>query len=248
MNPTVGNLPPFHPRSNLGLNAPGWSGKPGEQGVAYVLSFTPPSSTLIPTNTFGMTNPPLSFEFTPGGGQFHTLSDPQPRSTPVGGNLYNPHHNIPTGMVPNQPLMNQFGGGFYNPGHGHGAYQNPGWAAIPQQQYILGAWGQMSQPRLPFMATLNLPGLSRLMNYPMCHDPTWPPVPTKISLNILKFEGKTGEDLGNHVTTFHLWCSSSSLNDNYICLRLFQCTLTGVATKWYIELLWRHTKLLIRWF
>jgi hypothetical protein len=115
MTPTVGSLPPFHPGSNPSLNAPGWSNQPGGQVVAYVPSFTPTSSTLILTNTFGMTNPPLSSRFPPGGGQFHTLGNPQPGATPAGGNIYNPHHNIPTGMVPNQPLMNQFGGGFYNP-------------------------------------------------------------------------------------------------------------------------------------
>jgi hypothetical protein len=185
---------------------------------------------------FGMTNPPLSSGFTPGGGQFHTLGNPQPGATLAGGNIYNPHHNIPTGMVPNQPFMNQFGGGFYNPGQGHGAYQNPGWVVIPQQQSFLGAWGQMPQPHLPFLAMLNFPDLSRLMNDHVHHDLTWPPVPTKIPSDIPKFEGKTGEDPGDHVTTFHLWCSSNSLNDDSIHLRLFQCTLMGVAVKWYIEL------------
>jgi hypothetical protein len=94
----------------------------------------------------------------------------------------------------------------------------------------------MSHPRLPFLATLNMPDLSKLMNDPVSHDPTWPLVPTKLPSNIPKFEGKNGENLGNHVTTFHLWCSSNSLNDDPIRLRLFQCTLIGVAAKWYIEL------------
>jgi hypothetical protein len=35
--------------------------------------------------------------------------------------------------------------------------------------------------------------------------------------------------------TFYLWCSCNSLMDNSILLRLFQRTLTCVATKWYIE-------------
>jgi hypothetical protein len=63
-----------------------------------------------------------------------------------------------------------------------------------------------------------------------------PPVPTKLPSDIPKFEGKNGEDPGDHVTTFHLWCSSNSLNDDSIRLRLFQRTLIGVAVKWYIEL------------
>jgi hypothetical protein len=132
--------------------------------------------------------------------------------------------------------MNQFGGGFYNPGQGHGAYQNPGWDVIPQHQYFMGTWGQMSQPHLPFLAMLNFPDLSILMNDPVHHDPTWPPVPTKLPSDIPKFEGKNGEDPGDHVTTFHIWCSSNSLNDDSIFLILFQRTLMGVATKWYIEL------------
>jgi hypothetical protein len=48
---------------------------------------------------------------------------------------------------------------------------------------------------------------------------------------------KISEDKGYHFTNFHLWCSSNSLNDDSICLRLFQCTLTRVVVKWYIELL-----------
>jgi hypothetical protein len=86
------------------------------------------------------------------------------------------------------------------------------------------------------LATLNLLDLSRLMNGVVHHDPTWPPIPTKIPSNIPKFEGKTGEDPSDHVTTFHLWFSSNSLNDDSIRLRLFQRTLTGISTKWYIEL------------
>jgi hypothetical protein len=63
-----------------------------------------------------------------------------------------------------------------------------------------------------------------------------PPNPTKIPLNISKFEETIGEDPGDHVTNFHIWCSSNSLNDDSIHLRLFQQTVTGVAMKWYIEL------------
>jgi hypothetical protein len=107
----------------------------------------------------------------------------------------------------------------------------------------------MSQPCLPFLATLNFPDLSRLMNDPVHHDPTCPPIPTKLPSDIMKFEGKNGEDHGDHVTTFHLWCSSNSLNDDSILLRLFQCTLMGVVAKWYIELpLGGHKELLIIWF
>jgi hypothetical protein len=94
----------------------------------------------------------------------------------------------------------------------------------------------MPQPRLPFLGMLNLLDLSKLMNDPMSHDPTWPLIPTKIPLDIPMFEGKNGEDPHDHVTTFYLWFSSNSLNDDSIRLRLFQRTLTRVVAKWYIEL------------
>ena len=74
------------------------------------------------------------------------------------------------------------------------------------------------------------------MTDPMSHDLAWPTVPTKIPSDIPMFEGKVGEDPSEHVTAFHLWCSSNSLHDDSICLRLFQCTLTGPVPKWYIEL------------
>jgi len=92
----------------------------------------------------------------------------------------------------------------------------------------------LAQAKLPFLATLNLPDLSLLTNDPVYHVPGWPPVPTKLPSDIPKFEGKTGEDLVDHITTFHLWCSSNSLTDDSIRLRIFQRTLTGVAAKWYI--------------
>jgi hypothetical protein len=161
---------------------------------------------------------------------------PQLGAPLTGGNVYNPHYGIPIGMVPIQPLMNQFGGRYYPTGQGHGIYQNPRWPAIPQHQSFPRAWAQTLQPQVPFLASLNLPDLSRLMNDLVHHDPSWPPFPTNLPSEIPKFEGKTGKDLGDHVTTFHLWCSFNSLNDDSICLRLFQCTLTGVTTKWYIEL------------
>ena len=83
-------------------------------------------------------------------------------------------------MMPNPPYMNNPGVGPYNAGQGHGVYQNPGCPPNPQAQSFLGGWGQMSQPHLPFSITLNMSYLSKLMNDPVSHDPTWPPVPTKL--------------------------------------------------------------------
>jgi hypothetical protein len=94
----------------------------------------------------------------------------------------------------------------------------------------------MPQPHLHFLATLNFPDLSRLINDLVHHDPSWTPIPTKLPYDIPNFKGTIGEDHGDHVTTFHLLCYSNYINDDYICLILFQCNLMGVAVKWYIEL------------
>jgi hypothetical protein len=90
--------------------------------------------------------------------------------------------------------------------------------------------------QLPFLATLDLPDLSQLTNDPTFHSPVWPVILAKLPSDILKFDEKSSEDLNNHVMTFHLWCSSNSLMDDFVHLRLFQRTLTGSTTKWYIEL------------
>jgi hypothetical protein len=42
----------------------------------------------------------------------------------------------------------------------------------------------------PFSSHFNFPYLSRLMNDPVHHDPSWPPVPTKLPSDIPKFEGR----------------------------------------------------------
>jgi hypothetical protein len=103
MTPYMGGMPAF----NLGSNPPtsGWNSEPGGQVSTQVSSFNPTSSVQIPTNTLGMMNPPLSSGFQPGGGQFHTLGNPQPGSNLARGSFYNPQQNIPAGMMPNPPYM-----------------------------------------------------------------------------------------------------------------------------------------------
>jgi hypothetical protein len=76
--------------------------------------------------------------------------------------------------------------------------------------------------QLPFLATLDILDLSRILNDPIRHSPQWPVIPTKLPSDIPKFDDKVGEDPNNHVMTFHLWCSSNSLMDDSIRLRLFQ--------------------------
>jgi hypothetical protein len=93
-----------------------------------------------------------------------------------------------------------------------------------------------NQPKLPFLAMLRFLDLSSFLKFPICHDPYWPPMLIKFPSDILKFKGKPGEDIGDHVTTFHLWFLSNLLQDDSIQSCLFQRTLIGGATKWYIEL------------
>jgi hypothetical protein len=147
----------------------------------------------------------------------------------------------PMSFMGNQPMMspqmqNPFAGqgqGFYpNPGQQPNFSWQPGASQTPGPFYP----GYQQQPKLPFLATLHLPDLTRLLNDPICHDPRWPPMPTKLPSDIPKFEARPNEDPGDHVTTFHLWCSSNSLKDDSVQLRLFQRTLIGSAAKWYIEL------------
>jgi hypothetical protein len=147
----------------------------------------------------------------------------------------------PMSFMGNQPMMspqmqNPFAGqgqGFYpNPGQQPNFSWQPGASQTPGPFYP----GYQQQPKLPFLATLHLPDLTRLLNDPICHDPRWPPMPTKLPSDIPKFEAKPNEDPGDHVTTFHFWCSSNSLKDDSVQLRLFQRTLIGSAAKWYIEL------------
>ena len=97
--------------------------------------------------------------------------------------------------------------------HMHYAPANP--TTIPSPSHInLGS-------NLPFMAHLNLPDLALLTNDPIRDQTFWPPMPTKLPSDIPKFEGKAGDCPQNHIMTFHLWCSSNSIVDDSIRLRLF---------------------------
>jgi hypothetical protein len=89
--------------------------------------------------------------------------------------------------------------------------------------------------QIPYLASLNIPDLTKLTNDPILHNPNWPAMPTKLPSDIPKFEGKAGDYPANHVMTFHLWCSSNNIMEDSVRLRLFQRTLTGPSAKWYVE-------------
>jgi len=59
------------------------------------------------------------------------------------------------------------------------------------------------------------------MNDTILHHPTVPNIPTKLPFDILKFEGKLGEDPANHIMHFHLWCSSNNIMEDLVYLGLF---------------------------
>lgn len=92
-----------------------------------------------------------------------------------------------------------------------------------------------SQTKSPLLETLNFLDLTRLTNDPINNHVGWWVILTKLPYDILTFDGKSREGYLVHVMTFYLWFSLNSLNDDSIHLRLFQCTLSGTMTKWYVE-------------
>jgi hypothetical protein len=202
-----------------------------------------------PTSPFGQNIPPelaqywnqilQNFPQNAGGQQtVPAVGQPYPGVTnPIWGSSQTTQPQVPTqtqgynpwGYYPIRPPLNQLGSSLY----GQSAYGPTGFpTGLPPQSH---QYPQVNR-QLPFLATLDLPDLSRILNDPIRHSPQWPAIPAKLPSDIPKFDGKAGEDPNNHVMTFHLWCSSNSLMDDSIRLRLFQRTLTGSAAKWYIEL------------
>jgi hypothetical protein len=115
------------------------------------------------------------------------------------------------------------------PHGGSGLYGN-------QYPYNQNSQNPFAPTKFPFLATLEFPDLSKLTNDPIRHHFAWPPILVKIPTNIPKFDGKTGGDPANHITTYHLLCVSNSFLDDSIKLRLFPRTLAGNMVNWFIEL------------
>ena len=111
------------------------------------------------------------------------MNVPQQQPNPSYTDQQHPYMVGPTGYnYPPQPVYGPIG------------------VAMPHQYHPQVNW------QLPFLATLDLPDLSRLTNDPILHFPFWPVIPAKLPSDIPKFDGKPIEDLNNHVMTFHLWC------------------------------------------
>ena len=103
--------------------------------------------------------------------------------------------NTPQGMYPYSSYLGMPYGGF-----GMNVNQYP---------FNQSTQNPFSLTKLPFLDTLELHDLSKLTNDPIRHHLAWLPVPVKIPTDIPKFDGKTGEDPANHITTYHLWCVSN---------------------------------------
>jgi hypothetical protein len=74
MTPNMGGIPTFNPGSNPPTF--GWNSQPDGQDSTHVSSYNPTSSEMILTNTFGMTNQPLSSGFQPRGVNFTLWETP----------------------------------------------------------------------------------------------------------------------------------------------------------------------------
>jgi hypothetical protein len=176
--------------------------------------------------------PPLgSTPYPPQGHNVHPLSGKtnhpnyNAQNPPSYANVSQPSSNP---VYPSQQQLYVGGPTCYN--YPHNPVYGPIGVPMPHQYHL-----QINR-QLPFLANLDLLDLSRLTNDPISHSPVWPVIPAKLPFDIPKFDEKSVEYTNNHVMTFHLWCSSNSFMDDSIHLCLFQRTLTGSATKWYIEL------------
>lgn len=130
------------------------------------------------------------------------------------------------GYTYQQPQQPQFGsvnlgfsGGYNIPN----ANPIPGYPGYPPYGFGLVTHGfRDNNFQLPFIATLDLLVFLHLMNDSIYYLSYWPQMPNNLPSDILKFEGKSGEDPSNHVMTYHFWCASNSIIDDSIQLHFFQ--------------------------
>jgi hypothetical protein len=134
-------------------------------------------------------------------------SNAQPHALVQG---YNPMNYFPPHQQPNLLISSYYMQTTYGP------------TGLPTRLPPQSHWYPHVNRQLPFLSTLDLPNLSRILNDPIYHSSQWPTILAKLPSDIPKFNGKLGEDPNNHVMTFHLWCSSNSLMDDSIRLRIFQ--------------------------
>ena len=219
----------------------------------YIPNIPYQQPTIGMSNVFPITAPQGGSNYQPGWAQLESTyapRDPQNFSNVPLARGFNPSQQGGYAM----PYTNQSQMGGYtqflnhmgqNPQKGLYLYVNNPYSGIPYVGSSLDInpypfnqsfHNPFSLTKLPILDTLELPYLSKLTNNPIRHYFAWPPVPVNIPIDIPKFNGKTGEDPTNHITTYLLWCVSNSFLDDSIKLRLFPRTLTGNMAKWFIEL------------
>jgi hypothetical protein len=102
-------------------------------------------------------------------------------SVPFQGNISNQPN--PMGYMPPHPCLNLSGTSTYM----QTAYGPTGIPmGLPPQSH---QYPQVNR-QLPFLATLDLPDLSRILNDPILHSPHWPIIPAKLPFDIPKFDSK----------------------------------------------------------
>jgi hypothetical protein len=150
-----------------------------------------------PTPPFGQNIPPALAQYwnqmlqnlpqTTGGKQpVPTIGQPYPGiPNPIWGQGQNAQPQVPTqtqgyhpwNYYPLQPPPNQQGSSHY----GQTAYGPTGLpTGLPPQSH---QYPQVNR-QLPFLATLDLPDLSRILNDPIRHSPQWPVIPAKLPSDI----------------------------------------------------------------
>lgn len=163
-------------------------------GMTFGNMSSQPVFSSVPMPSGASTNPFQAFSF--GGGHI------PPPAPSLGGGLF-PSSGIPLGGMPSQGGANMYGGAFppysgFQSSHPFDPSGSnvPGSSAMSSGLNIHQSvgqaphnWNSSSQPRLPFLATLNLPDLTKLTNDPVMHLPYWPPVPATIRYPQIERQG-----------------------------------------------------------
>ena len=176
------------------------------------------------------------------GGTYAPSSNSNPSNIPLSGG-FNPSQQ--GGFV--MPYRNQFHMGGYtqyhvpNPNQGMYPYATNPYKGMPYSgsgmnvnpnPFTQSTQNPFAPTKLPFLATLEFPYLSKLTNDPIRHHFAWPFVPTKIPTHILKFDGKMGMTLltiSPHtiygVSPIHFWMTL--LNYGYSLVLSLETWLSG---------------------
>jgi hypothetical protein len=105
------------------------------------------------------------------------------------------HAQPSTSYFGNQQMMSPHTQNPYA-GHGHDFYQNPSqqpnfsWQPHASQTPGQIFHGYHQQPKLPFLETLHLEDLTRLLNDPICHESALAPYADEVAFGHAKVQGQ----------------------------------------------------------